>query len=428
MKIHPLFTSLLNFKGNARGCIYPEPLNGIPYNLYIPYVSIYMIALGVSDSKIGLIVSISWAFQLVLALFSGLITDKLGRRRTTLVFDLISWTVPALISALAQNYWFFLGAGIINSFMRVSQNSWMCLMVEDAEPSQLIDIFSWIYIAGLLSAFFAPFAGLMIRWLALVPTMRILYLFAAACFAVKGIITYKMTGETQQGLMRMQETKKTSLVASLGEYKGVLREVLRTPRTLYNAGIMVIMSICMMVNGTFWSILATEKLQIPAQNIAIFTFAKSVVMLLFFFIVIPHMSAIHFKVPLMLGFAGFTISQLVLVIAPINGYGLLIFSNLLEACSIATVNPLVEQMAVLTINPKERARIQSILCVGIILITAPFGWIAGILSGLDKSLPFILNMLLFLIGGILAYLAGATPSKNHDIKEILINLPEGNSG
>ena len=151
-------------------------------------------------------------------------------------------------------------------------------------------------------------------------------------------------------------------------------------------------------------------------------------MLLFFFIVIPHMSAIHFKVPLMLGFAGFTISQLVLVIAPINGYGLLIFSNLLEACSIATVNPLVEQMAVLTINPKERARIQSILCVGIILITAPFGWIAGILSGLDKSLPFILNMLLFLIGGILAYLAGATPSKNHDIKEILINLPEGNSG
>ena len=155
MKIHPLFTSLLNFKGNARGCIYPEPLNGIPYNLYIPYVSIYMIALGVSDSKIGLIVSISWAFQLVLALFSGLITDKLGRRRTTLVFDLISWTVPALISALAQNYWFFLGAGIINSFMRVSQNSWMCLMVEDTEPNQFIDIFSWIYIAGLLSAFFA---------------------------------------------------------------------------------------------------------------------------------------------------------------------------------------------------------------------------------------------------------------------------------
>ncbi len=424
MKVHPLVKSLLNFNGNVRGCVYPEPLNGIPYNLYIPYVSIYMIALGVSNSQIGLIVSISWTFQLVLALSSGVITDKLGRRLTTLVFDLISWTVPALISAFAQNFWFFLGAGIINSFMRVSQNSWMCLMVEDSEPDQLIDIFSWIYIAGLLSAFFAPFAGLMIRGLSLVPTMRILYLFSALCFATKGIITYKMTRETRQGLLKMQQTKGISLLASLGEYKGVLREILHTPRTLYTAGIMAIMSICTMINGTFWSIIATEKLKIPAQNIAIFPFAKSVVMVLFFFMVIPRLRAIHFKAPLMLGFAGFTISQLVLITAPEIGYGMLLLSALLEACSLATTNLLVDQMLVLTIDPKERARIQSILCVGIIMITAPFGWVAGILSGLDKNFPFILNIVLFLVGGILAYLAGTDSMKDLNAKTALINLPE----
>jgi len=107
---------------------------------------------------------------------------------------------------------------------------------------------------------------------------------------------------------------------------------------------------------------------------------------------------------LILGFAGFTISQLVLVTVPENGYGLLLLSGLLEACSLATTNLLVDQMLVLTIDPKERARIQSILCVGIILITVPFGWIAGILSGLDKNFPFILNIFLFLVGGILAYL------------------------
>lgn len=133
MKTHPLFSSLFNFKGNARGCVYPEPLNGIPYNLYAPYISIYMLALGVTESQIGLILSISWSFQLVLALLSGVITDRLGRRRATLFFDLASWATPALISAVAQNFWFFLGAGIINSLMRVSQNSWMCLMVEDSE-------------------------------------------------------------------------------------------------------------------------------------------------------------------------------------------------------------------------------------------------------------------------------------------------------
>jgi MFS family permease len=365
-----------------------------------------MIALGISVTQIGLILSISWLFQLVLALLSGVITDKLGRRRTTLIFDLISWTVPSLISAVAQNFWFFLTVGIINSFMRVSQNSWMCLMVEDSDPNQLIHIFSWIYIAGMLSAFFAPVAGFMIRSYSLIPTMRILYLLAAFSFTVKGIITYQMTGETQQGLVRMQETKRTSVLASMGEYRGVLQEILHTPRTLYTAGIMVIMSIAMMINGTFWSILVTEKLKIPAQNIAIFPFVKSVIMLLFFFIVIPRMRAIQFKIPLILGFAGFIISQVLLVTAPVNGYGFLLFNILLEGCSLAIVSPLVDQMTVLTIDPEERARIQSILFTGVILITSPFGWISGIFSGLDNRLPFVLNMGLFLIGGILAYLAG----------------------
>lgn len=420
MKTHPLFSSLFNFKGNARGCVYPEPLNGIPYNLYAPYISIYMLALGVTESQIGLILSISWSFQLVLALLSGVITDRLGRRRATLFFDLASWATPALISAVAQNFWFFLGAGIINSLMRVSQNSWMCLMVEDSDDNQLIDIFSWIYIAGLLSAFFAPLAGLMIRSYTLVPTMRILYLFAAISFTLKAFITYKMTGETQQGLVRMQATKGTSFFAGLSEYKGVLREILHTPRTLYTAGITAIMSICTMINGTFWSILATEKLKIPAQNIAIFPFARSVVMLLFFFIVIPRIRAIHFKVPLMLGFAGFIASQLVLVSAPVDGYALLLLSVLLEACSIATISPLVDQMTVLTIDPQERARIQSILYVCIILITSPFGWIAGILSGLDKNLPFMLNMALFLMGIILVYLAGRA-SVAHQAKNLATN-------
>ena len=67
MKNHALITTLKNLRGNVRGCVYPEPLWGIPFNLYAPYVSIYMIALGLSDKQIGLILSISWGFQILLA-------------------------------------------------------------------------------------------------------------------------------------------------------------------------------------------------------------------------------------------------------------------------------------------------------------------------------------------------------------------------
>jgi len=411
LKNHSLITTLKSLTGNPRGCVYTEPLWGIPFNLYAPYISIYMVALGLSDKQIGLIVSISWSFQIVLALLSGVITDKLGRRRTTLIFDILAWSVPALISAIAQNFWYFLAAGIINSVWQITHNSWTCLLVEDADQSQLLDIYTWIYIANQLVGFVAPLAGLLIGVFTLVPTVRGLYIFAAIMFTLKAVVTYRMTQETGQGKVRMHETRHQSLMSVLREYRGVLQELLRTPQTLYTAGIMLIISISNVITGSFWGIIVTERLHIPAQNLAIFPFVKSAVMLFFFFMVMPRFNKMHYKLPLVIGFLGFIASQLLLITAPSQGYLFLIVSVFLEACGFATISPLMDQMIVLTIDPKERARIQSILYVGIILITSPFGWIAGNLSGLDKSLPFILNIVLFGGGAVLAYLAGNAAQK-----------------
>lgn len=411
MKDHSLITTLKSLRGNPRGCVYTEPLWGIPYNLYSPYVSIYMLALGLTDTQIGSIVSISWGFQLVLALLSGVVTDKLGRRRTTLIFDIIAWTVPSIISAIAQNFWYFLIAGIINSVWRITHNSWSCLLVEDADPDQLVDIYSWIYIANIMVGFVAPLAGVLIGAYSLIPTVRGLYVFAAIMFTIKAVVTYLMTQETQQGMVRMQETQHQSMFNVLSEYRGVFQAILRTPQTLYTAGIMLILSISSLISGNFWGIIATERLHIPAQNLAIFPFIKSAVMLFFFFFVMPRINRMHFKLPLAIGFLGFVASQLILITAPDQSYPFLVVSVFLEALCFAAVYPLVDRMVVLTIDARERARIQSILAVGIILVTSPFGWIAGTLSSMDKTLPFVLNIALFAMGALLAYLAGNASQK-----------------
>jgi len=370
-----------------------------------------MLALGLSDKQIGLIVSISWGFQIVLALLSGVVTDKLGRRRTTLVFDILSWSVPALISALAQNFWFFLAAGIVNGLWRITQNSWSCLLVEDAVQAQLVDIYTWIYIANIMVGFVVPLAGVLISVFSLVPTVRGLYFFAAFMFTLKAIVTYRMTEETGQGKVRLHETRHQSSFDVLGEYKGVLRTLLHTPQTLYTGGIMLVLSICSMISGSFWSIIVTEKLHIPNQNLAIFPFLRSAIMLVFFFVVMPRISRMHFKLPMVLGFLGFVLSQVLLVTAPDRNYFFLILSVLLEACCFAAVSPLVDRMVVLTVDSKERARIQSILYVGIILLTSPFGWIAGNLSALNKGFPFLLNITLLAVGAVLAFLAGNASQK-----------------
>jgi MFS family permease len=410
MKNHSLITTLRSLHGNPRGCVYCEPLWGIPYNLYVPYVSVYMLALGLADRQIGLILSISWGFQIVLALLGGAITDKLGRRLTTLIFDILSWSIPALLSALAQNFWYFLAAGIINSVWRITFISWNCLLVEDAEPDQLADIFTWIYIANIVVGFIAPLAGVLISTFSLVPTMRGLYLFAAFMFTLKAVITYLATEETAQGKIRLQETRDQNMLHVLKEYKGVLSELLRTPQTLYTAGILFVVSVSSMISGSFWAIIVTEKLHIPAEHIAFFPFIKSAISLAFFFTVTPRLTKMHFKVPMVVGFLSFIASQVVLVTTSELGYLSLALSVFLEACSFAAVSPLVDRMTVLTISAKERARIQSILYVGIILLTSPFGWIAGTLSEIDKAWPFVLNIALFAMGAVLAYVAGSRKS------------------
>jgi len=379
-----------------------------------------MLAIGLSEKEIGLILSISWFFQIFLALISGAVTDKLGRRLTTLIFDVVSWSVPALISAFAQNFWYFLIAGIINSLWRITLNSWNCLLVEDAEEEQIVDIYTWIYIANLFVGFIAPVAGILIGVFSFVPTMRGLYIFATGMFTLKAVLTYLWTEETVQGKIRLVETKEQSILHVLSEYKGVFRDLLRSPRTLYTVGIMLVMSITVLVSNNFWSIFVTEKLQIATENLAIFPFIKSAIMLIFYFTVMPKISKVHFKLPMLVGFIGYVFSHLVLVTAPSGNYGFLIFSVFLEACSMAAVSPLLDQMIVLTVDPKERARIQSILYVIVILFTSPFGWIAGNLSALNKNFPFYLNIGLFVVGVVLTYFAGSFAEKK-ELTELAAN-------
>ena len=411
LKQHSLFTTLKSLRGNPRGIVFSEPLWGIPYNLYAPYVSVYMLALGLKDQQIGLIVSVSWGFQVVLALLSGMVTDKLGRRRTTLIADILSWSVPALISALAQNFWYFLAAGMINSIWRVSNTAWNCLLVEDADQNQLVDIFTWIYIANILVGFIAPLAAAFIGAFSLVPTMRGLYVFAAVMFTIKAFVTYRTTRETRQGEVRMYETRRQNGLEILKEYRGVLNILLHSPRTLYTAGILLVLGISSMISGSFWAVIVTRKLHVPPQTLAYFPFVRSTAMLFFFFVVTPRISRMRFQLPLVIGFLGYILSQLFLVTAPDQGYVFLFLNVILEACCFAAVGPLMDRMMVLTIDPKERARIQSIMFMFTILITSPFGWIAGTLSGINKNLPFILNIVLFAVGAWLAALAGRDSQK-----------------
>ncbi len=402
---HPLFHTLRNLKGNVKASVWTEPMWGIPYILYQPYASVYMLALGVTDAQIGMIASLGLAIQTIFALLSGVITDKFGRRLTTLLADLASWSIPTLIWAVAQDIRYFIVAAVFNAMWRISANSWTCLLVEDANDDELVHIWTWIYIAGLLSAFVAPLAGVLVDAIELVPAVRIMYWFAFVMMTLKGFVLYRFSTETRQGQIRLDESRNQPLFALLKGYGEVFKRVIKTPKTLIALGIMTVMSIFMLINGTFWSIIVTEKLGIPPEHIAIYPFARSILLLLSYFFLVPRLNVTRFRNPMLIGFAGFIVAQILLVSMPPGNYIVLLISVLIEALSTAMFKPLMDSLIIISIDREERARINAIMAVVVITLTSPFGWIAGQLSELNRALPFILNIGLFVLGSILVTLA-----------------------
>ncbi len=407
LRNHPLFQSLRELKGNPRITVLTEIMFGIPYNLFTPFFSVYMLALGLTDQQIGSIASLGLVLQIFTALLSGAIVDKFGRRLTLLVSDLLCWSVPCLIWAVAQDVRYFVLGALMNSLLRVSNTAWTCLMVEDAEERHLVHIWTWIMIFAFCSAFFTPLGGWVVDRFGLVPAVRGLFLFGFVVLTAKFVILYIYSHETARGVQRIQETRHRSIFSLLGEYRSVFGQLLRSKPILAALSLMVITNIYMTVSNNFWGVLFTEKLGFSSAQISTYAAIRSIVMTVCFFLIGPRLTNLSlFRLPLWTGFAAFLISQLLLVVMPPQAVILLVVSVMLEGVASALVSPMTESLLALSMESHERARVSAMVYVALIVLISPFGWIAGQLSALDRSLPFALNTGLFALGIVLVGVIG----------------------
>jgi MFS family permease len=403
---HSLLRTLVGLRGNARACVYTEPMWGFSMMLCLPYASVYMLALGIYDAQIGLLTTIGMLSQVVFGLLGGVITDKLGRRRTTAIFDFIAWSLPCVIWMLAQNFWFFLGAQLVNGAWKVTQNSWDCLLVEDVEKEQITKVYSLVIVAGQLSALFAPIASLLVARYSLVPAVRILYLNAFVVMTAKLIILYAASHETATGAVRMRETEGKSLFELLAGYRDVVKIIVKSRGSLFSLAIAALVGAVGMVNTTFWQVIASKKLLVPDAALPFFPMLRSVIAMLFLFTVIPKVTAsIRLKKPLLLGFASYFVGQGLLALIPApqaslgpSGYAFLCLSLVFDGFGAGILAMLAESLVALHVDKDERARVMAIQHTVIMLATAPFGLISGLLSSVDRTLPFALTCVLLVAG------------------------------
>lgn len=401
LRKHPLIELLKNNKGNPRTLILMEPLWGIPYNLIAPFATLYMYTQGITDVQIGLILSIAMFVQVFFSFFGGIITDKFGRRFTTMMGDFFGWCVACLIWSVSGNFWFFLIAVLFNSFEQINQTAWYCLLIEDADSKDLLGIYTWVNIGGLVAIFFAPISGLLINSFTVVPVVRILYFVFAVNMLIKVIVTFKYCDETRQGKIRMTETKDTSVFQMLYEYKDLIPKILKDKEIMKVLIISVILHITNLVSTNFFSLYVTQRLGIADRYLAFFPILNAAVMLIFMIGVQHRLESVKFRIPMWIGLVLYAACSILLILTPIGGMPFIIIYVFVAAVASALVMPRKDALLQLTINPKERARINALIMAFTIAFASPFGYFAGWLSSIDRRLPFVFTFTIFIVAIII---------------------------
>ena len=394
-KTSSLFATLRSLKGNQRACVAAEPLWAVPNNLFMPFASMYMAAVGLSDAQIGLIASLGLLLQFVWGLFSGAIVDKYGRRRTMLAFGLMSWTIPCGLWAIAQGYPHFLLAVFFNSMWRVTGNSFSCMMVEDGDQGALVNTYAILNILGMLAGFLSPVAGLYIDRFTLAPTMRVVYALSLVLMTGRFLLQYRLSNESTIGMRRMEECKDHSIVSlALSGWPKYARVLLQ--KRVLLCVIWMILSTCFStIQATFWPLFVTGAYGMADSMVALFPTVKTAVSLLTYLFIVPRIRLRMVRRPLLSGlivqalglgalFACLPVSAMMVWAA--------FFSAACDAFGLSILGPLSESLMSVSLPDLERARMNSFIFAVILLASAPAGWVAGRLSQWNRAFPLALNL------------------------------------
>ncbi len=387
------FSVLRSFQGNTRTCILVEPLWGIPFNLFAPYASLYMLALGCTKAQVGTITAIGLIFQMLFAIVGGYITDRLGRKRTSLIFDLLSWSIPTLIWMVAQDYYYFLVAAILNAMVRIVQNSWNCLMIEDAPPEQRVHIYTWVEVANILAGFFAPFSGYLVERFTLVPAVRGLYAFAFLSMTFMFFLRNKYTEETIIGRKKMQEARLHTLSTAFREYPVLVKDLVRNPVTRAAFLLVMLNNVQIVLRNTFLGIVLNKGIGLSQESLGLFPAIGSAVVMFIYIFIMPVVGSRPPAKPLLFGLTFFLTGTMLLLLTPSGTLVWALGAHFIASIGSAFVTPFVNGNIANRVMDEHRAKQMAIVYAVVYGGSAPFGWIAGSVAMIDARYPLLVALL-----------------------------------
>jgi MFS family permease len=350
---------------------------------------------GITDKQIGFLISIGFIASIVFSIFGGMITDTLGRKKTTLIFDLISWPFSLLIYLISGSFWMFAIAQIINNLSKITAVSWSLMLIEDAAPYQQVAAYNLINTINISVGIFTPLAGIMIKALGIVTGEKILLGFAIMSMTAMMLGRNYYYRETAVGHQILNERREHPQRRKFKVDLGFLKIIFKKP--------LVVMVLCCSILfntyipiGTFLSLyyapFLTEALKIDKSAIAILGGVNAAVMLIVFVFLIPRFA--HFNRFLLMA-TGSVIQILALILfitIPPGNFLITIICVVLFAVGFGMAKPFMDAVLAEVTEGKERAAIYAFHSTAVAICSAGIGFISGFLYNLNPALLYMVSI------------------------------------
>lgn len=400
--IYEMGDSFRQVRGNALVIVLSQPIWAITNNLYAPYLTLYMNQIGCTYEQIGIINAVSMIFGTVIAVFAGWLTDRLGRRRTCLVADLICWVLACLLWGLAQNFVWFLIAGLASSFVRLITVSWNCTVAEGTPPEKRLNVYWWLNIVGTLAILATPVMSLFMdksNPASLVPLMRTVLLGSSAILFITFIIRNYYLKELPIGLERMEASWHESPLAALKGYIPMFRLLRGNRLLLLFIAIRALYFIQIGLKGTYLPITVVKGLGFANDSIGIINLITGVVMLLAQFILLPKLRSLPPARTLLFSMSALILGTMLLALSPAGSMAILVASTFITAVGTLATGMLVDSSMANAMPDADRAPLLAFMTIITVALSAPFMWAGGWLAEIPVIGPRLpMGLLALLIG------------------------------
>lgn len=393
---------LADLNKNARVCLAMLPVWSVFWGLVFFYSPLYMRELGLNEIDIGIVSSVGLACAFLCHLVASPIANKLGRKKATVIFDTLSWSVPMLLWAVSQNIWFFLAAGIINATSKVTVVSWNCLLTEDETPENVPRIFTIITLINSAIGVFAPITGFFIVKFGLVPSMRVLYALGGLSMAAMFITRNLFVTETRAGVKLMNDHADLSMATSVGNYLKMAIGLRHNKNFLILSLIFITTNFVTQLN-VFQVIFLTEGLGFTQRQISLVPFVVAVANIVLFAFVVPRFAKRKSETVLVAFALANLAASVLFMLIPRGSPALMLTVMAANGMANFILLSYRESVFMNAQGEHEKGDMYSAVQTLTILCSVPAGYIGGLLYRANALLPFALAALLYAVCAVAAF-------------------------